>query len=334
MRLGVLDIGSNTVHLLLVDAHPGARPVPFASHKRPLSLVQFLDKDGNINDAGQHELVEFVLEAWEFAAKHKADDLLAFCTSAIREATNGAEVLARVKHETTVTLQELTGSEEASMTFFAVRRWYGWGAGPILNLDIGGGSFEMALGHDELPELAMSVPLGASRLTRDWLPGDPPSAKSIKELRRYIRSTLKPAVRKFAKLGRPNLVAGTSKTFRSLARIAGAAPSAAGPYVKRELLSLDLGLWTQRISAMEIEDRLHLPGVSEARGAQVLAGALVAEAALEMFEFESMEICPWALREGLILRRLDQLVFEGPLDPAPHVAQGPPAELQSPDKAG
>src|SRR5688572_15299729 len=186
MRLGVLDIGSNTVHLLLVDAHPGARPVPFASHKRPLSLVQYLDPDGNITDAGQHELTEFVLEAWEFAAKHKADDLLAFCTSAIREATNGPSVLARVKHETTVTLQELTGSEEASMTFFAVRRWYGWGAGPILNLDIGGGSFEMATGQDELPELATSVPLGASRLTRDWMDEDPPTARSVKELRRYI----------------------------------------------------------------------------------------------------------------------------------------------------
>src|SRR6478672_4624887 len=333
MRLGVLDIGSNTVHLLLVDAHPGARPVPFASHKRPLSLVQFLDSDGNINDAGQHELTEFVLEAWEFAAKHKAEDLLAFCTSAIREATNGAEVLARVKHETTVTLRELTGSEEASMTFFAVRRWYGWGAGPILNLDIGGGSFEMALGQDELPELAMSVPLGASRLTRDWMHEDPPTAKSVKELRRYIRATLKPAVRSFGELGRANLVAGTSKTFRSLARIAGAAPSGAGPYVKRELLSLDLGLWAQRISAMEIEDRLHLPGVSEARAHQLLAGALVAEAALEMFKFKKMVTCPWALREGLILRRLDQLVFEGPIDPPPHVAEQPPARLQSPEKA-
>ena len=227
--------------------------------------MQFLDGDGNITDAGQHELTEFVLEAWEFAARHKADDLLAFCTSAIREATNGPAVLARVKHETTVTLQELTGSEEASMTFFAVRRWYGWGAGPILNLDIGGGSFEMALGQDELPELATSVPLGASRLTRDWLHEDPPSAKSVKELRRYIRATLKPAVRKFERLGRANLVAGTSKTFRSLARIAGAAPSAAGPYVKRELHAADLGLWAQRISAMKVEDRLHLPGVSEAR---------------------------------------------------------------------
>jgi exopolyphosphatase/guanosine-5'-triphosphate,3'-diphosphate pyrophosphatase len=323
MRLGVLDIGSNTVHLLLVDAHPGARPVPFASHKRPLSLVQFLDAEGNINDAGQHELIEFVLEAWEFAAKHKAQDLLAFCTSAIREATNGPAVLARVKHETTVTLQELTGSEEASMTFFAVRRWYGWGAGPILNLDIGGGSFEMALGQDELPELATSVPLGASRLTRDWLHEDPPTAKSVKELRRYIRATLKPAVKSFNELGRANVVAGTSKTFRSLARIAGAAPSAAGPYVKRQLGATDLGIWAQRISAMKTEDRLHLPGVSEARANQLLAGALVAEAALELFEFKKVKICPWALREGLILRRLDQLIFEGPLEPASHVALPP-----------
>ena len=114
------------------------------------------------------------------------------------------------------------------MTFFAVRRWYGWGAGPI-DLDIGGGSFEMAYGGDELPELATSVPLGASRLTRDWLQEDPPSAKSVKELRRHIRTTLKPVVRDFGKLGRANHVAGTSKTFRSLARIQGPRPAPPAP---------------------------------------------------------------------------------------------------------
>jgi exopolyphosphatase / guanosine-5'-triphosphate,3'-diphosphate pyrophosphatase len=314
MRLGVLDIGSNTVHLLLVDAHPGARPVPFASHKRPLSLVQYLDGDGNITDAGQRELADFVLEAWEFAAKHRAEDLLAFCTSAIREAANGEDVLARLRHETTVSPQELSGAEEAAMTFFAVRRWYGWGAGTILDLDIGGGSFEMALGTDELPEVASSAPLGAGRLTRDWLPEDPPSAKSVKELRKYIRATLREPVRKFAQYEPPNLVTGTSKTFRSLARITGAAPSAMGPFVKRQLHLSDLGLWTQRLCAMSTADRLHLPGVSETRAGQLLAGALVAEAALELFNVPSLEICPWALREGLILRRLDQLVFDGPFD--------------------
>lgn len=311
MRLGVLDIGSNTVHLLLVDAHPGARPVAFASHKRPLQLVSFLDEAGNISDAGQHELIEFVLEAWDFAASHKAQDLLAFATSAIREATNGVQVLERVQQETTVTLTELSGAEEAAMTFTAVRRWYGWGAGTILDLDIGGGSFEMAIGADELPAVANSVPLGAGRLTREWLQEDPPSAKSVKDLRRHIRSTLRDAVKEVGKAGKPNLVTGTSKTFRSLARIAGAAPSAAGPFVRRELQLTDLTLWTQRLAAMSVEDRSHLPGVSELRAPQILAGALVAEAALELYGEQTMEICPWALREGLILRRFDQLVAEG-----------------------
>ena len=231
-----------------------------------------------------------------------------------------------------MTLRELTGSEEASMTFFAVRRWYGWGAGPMLNLDIGGGSFEMAYGEDELPELATSVPLGASRLTRDWLPRTRRRPRASRSFAATSGPPSSPRCGTSQSLGKANHVAGTSKTFRSLARIAGAAPSGAGPYVKRELFATDLGLWAQRISAMEVEDRLNLPGVSEARAPQLLAGALVAEAALEMFEFPSLEICPWALREGLILRRLDQLIFEGPLQPAPHVARADePAEPQAPD---
>ncbi|GHG52026.1 hypothetical protein GCM10012320_21940 [Sinomonas cellulolyticus] len=319
MRLGVLDIGSNTVHLLLVDAHPGAQPVAYASHKRPLSLVKYLEEDGGISERGQTELIGFVQEAWAFADRHSAEDVLAFCTSAIREAANGEAVLHRVQAEAGVTLQELTGAEEAAMTFFAVRRWFGWGAGMILDLDIGGGSFELAMGHDSLPAHAVSVPLGAQRLTRDWLPEDPPTAKSIKDLRKYIRDTLRPVMKGFDKLDRPNLVAGTSKTFRSLARIAGAAPSGAGPYVRRVLQRTDLGLWAQRMSAMAASDRVHLPGVSEARARQLLAGALAAEAAMELFEIEELEICPWALREGLILRRLDQLVFDGPLGPPDHI---------------
>ena len=311
MRLGVLDIGSNTVHLLLVDAHPGARPVPFASHKRPLQLVAYLDDDGAINEAGQHELVSFVAEAREFALRHGAQDLLAFSTSAIRESANGPAVLARVRRETQVELQELSGGDEAAMTFLAVRRWYGWGAGSILDLDIGGGSFEMAQGMDELPAVARSLPLGAGRLTRDWLAEDPPTAKSIKKLRKYIRAAVQEAAEEFRPYGRPDLVAGTSKTFRSLARIAGAEPSAAGPFVKRRLRLDDLSLWANRLGAMSVRDRSNLDGVSLLRAPQMLAGALVAQAAMEAFEVPVLRICPWALREGLILRRFDALRFEG-----------------------
>lgn len=321
MRLGVLDIGSNTVHLLLVDAHPGARPVPYASHKRPLQLVSYLDSEGRISDEGQRELVDFIRQARAFATDHRAEDFLAFCTSAIREAGNGEEVLHRVEADAGVVLQELSGDQEAAMTFQAVRRWYGWSTGSILNLDIGGGSFEMAMGHDELPEVARSVPLGAGRLTREWLPGDPPAPRDVKNLRRYIRQTLKESAGSFTSLGRPHLVAGTSKTFRSLARIAGAAPSGAGPFVRRTLRLEDLSLWAKRLEAMSSKDRANLDGVSELRARQVLAGALVAEAAFEVFSVSEMDICPWALREGLILRRFDTLMFEAD-EPMPSVGVG------------
>ncbi|RFA12484.1 exopolyphosphatase [Subtercola boreus] len=307
MRLGVLDIGSNTVHLLLIDAHPGARPIPFGSFKRALQLVAFLDDDGAINEKGQRELIDFITEAAAFARTHDAEDLLAFATSAIREAANGEAVLTRVYVETGIRLAELSGPDEAAATFLAVRRWYGWGSGNILNLDIGGGSFELAMGADEHPELALSVPLGAGRLTWDHLPGDPPTAKSVKAARRYIRETLEEPIAALQQLEPATIVAATSKSFRSLARITGAAPRAAGPYVKRELHLRDLTLWANRLAAMSVADRAELPGVSDVRAKQMLAAALVAESALSGLGIAVAEICPWALREGLILQRFDQL---------------------------
>jgi exopolyphosphatase/guanosine-5'-triphosphate,3'-diphosphate pyrophosphatase len=307
MRLGVLDVGSNTVHLLLLDVYPGSRPEPYASHKMPLQLVQHQDAAGNITDSGRDALTDFVVEARDFAADAGAEDLLAFATSAIREAGNGEAVLDHVQSRSGVTLTELAGDQEAAITFFAVRRWFGWGAGTILDLDIGGGSFEMALGTNALPTVATSVPLGAGRLTRAFIAGDVATPREMKALRKHVRTALRPAVEKVQAAGEPTFVAGTSKTFRSLARICGAAPYDMGPYVRRTLHVEDLRLWGRRMEAMTVAERAELPGVSPARAAQILAGAVVAEAAMDAYGIESMHICPWALREGLILRRLDRL---------------------------
>src|SRR5699024_8395242 len=106
MRLGVLDIGSNTVHLLLVDAHPGARPTAYADHKRPMSLIQHQDDSGAIRESGVQELLTFIKDAVAFAQRNGAQDLIAFCTSAIRESLNGAEVPERVTQETGIHLTE------------------------------------------------------------------------------------------------------------------------------------------------------------------------------------------------------------------------------------
>lgn len=261
MRLGVLDVGSNTVHLLLLDVYPGSRPEAFADHKVSLRLVQYLDEAGCISDEGRDALTAFVIEARDVAAEHEAEDLLAFATSAIREAGNGADVLDHVQSRSGVTLTEISGDQEAAVTFSAVRRWSGWGSGTILDLDIGGGSFEMAIGHDGLPAAAVSTPLGAGRLTRSFLTQHPVRPSEVKALRKHVRRTLEPAVETILAQGAPDLVVGTSKTFRSLARICGAAPSGAGQFVRRTMHLQDLRLWTRRMEAMTVQERSDLPGV-------------------------------------------------------------------------
>ncbi|MFC8079602.1 Ppx/GppA family phosphatase [Streptomyces sp. NPDC057307] len=307
MRLGVLDVGSNTVHLLAVDAHRGARPLPAHSHKTELRLAELLDEDGAIGPEGVERLVATIAEALVAAEDKGCEAVLSFATSAVREASNADHVLARVKEEMDVDLQVLTGDEEARLTFLAARRWFGWSAGKLLVLDIGGGSLEIAYGIDEEPDAVVSLPLGAGRLTAGWLPDDPPDPQAVRALRRHVRAQIARNVGEFTRFGEPDHVVATSKTFRQLARIAGAARSAEGLYVQRDLSRKSLEEWVPKLTRMTSARRAELPGVSEGRAPQLLAGALVAEAVMDLFGVEELEICPWALREGVILRRLDQL---------------------------
>jgi exopolyphosphatase/guanosine-5'-triphosphate,3'-diphosphate pyrophosphatase len=308
MRLGVLDVGSNTVHLLVVDAPPGARPLSAHSHKAELRLAQLLDGDGAIGAEGVDRLIAVVHDALQAAEDKGVEELLPFATSAVREASNADDVLARVQEQTGVELQVLAGDEEARLTFLAARRWFGWSAGKLLVLDIGGGSLEIAYGIDEEPDAAVSLPLGAGRLTAGWLPGDPPRPEDVRALRRHVRAQIARTVGEFSRFGAPDHVVATSKTFKQLARIAGAARSAEGLYVQRELKRESLEAWVPRLAGMTADQRAELPGVSEGRAGQLLAGALVAEGAMDLFGVETLEVCPWALREGVILRRLDQMV--------------------------
>ena len=307
MRLGVVDVGSNTVHLLIVDAHPGAAPVPATSRKIELRLAEHLGDDDTIDDAGVDALVSFMQESLLIAEDLGVTEMMAFATSAIREAGNGDAVIEAVRARTGLRLEVLTGDDEARLTFLAVRRWFGWSSGRLLVIDIGGGSLEIAAGNDENPDLAFSLPLGAGRLTRDFLRNDPPTADEVRAFRKEVRAAMGVAVGRISRAGAAGHAVATSKTMRSLARIAGAAPSSEGVGVRRYLHRDDLREWVPRLAAMTVAERSVLPGVSAPRAAQLLAGAVVAEAAMDLMSLEMLEICPWALREGIILRRLDWL---------------------------
>ncbi len=279
--------------------------MPMSSTKATLRLSESLDDQGRITREGSARLIETVGEFASIARTSGCVELMAFATSAVREATNSEEVLTRVRAQTGVNLEVLKGVDEARHTFLAVRRWYGWSAGRILNLDIGGGSLEMSNGADENPDLALSLQLGAGRLTRDWLRHDPPGKRRVGVLRDWLDAELVLPTKQLLEVGRPDLAVGTSKTFRSLARLTGSAPSGAGIRVRRTLTSSGLRQLIAFISRMTAADRAELEGVSSDRSQQLVAGALVAEASMRALSLDTLEICPWALREGLILRKLD-----------------------------
>lgn len=311
MRLGVLDVGSNTVHLLVVDAHRGAHPTPMHDDKTVLRLAEHVDADGMLSQDGEKALLRAVQGAVQQAEEQGCEELLALVTSAIRDAKNGLEVLDGIRERTGVQLQVLTGEEEARLTFLAVRRWFGWSAGRLLVLDIGGGSLELASGIDEDPDVALSVPLGAGRMTRRFLPaardGDRPDLAALTELGEHAEELLTPVAKKLRAAGQPDLVAATSKTFRTLARLTGAAPYSAGSQVPRELSLDGLDQLVGFVSRIEAEALAELRGVSPDRAHQVPAGAVVAATAMRLLHVPCVRICPWALREGVILRRLDSL---------------------------
>lgn len=311
MRLGVLDIGSNTGHLLVVDAHGGAAPLPAYSHKEPLRLAEHLDASGGITAKGIAALTQFVADSLAVAEDKGCEEIIGFATSAVRDAVNTDEVLSGVREKTGVELVVLPGEDEARLTFLAVRRWFGWSSGRLAVFDIGGGSLEIATGADESPDVAYSLPLGAGRLTREWLQDELPDEKTVRKIRARIRADIARDAGSVLRSGHPNHAVATSKTFRSLARVCGAAPSTEGSLVRR-ILSADLLAKTiPRLVVMPDSEKANLPGVSANRAHQLLAGALVADAVMDLFELTELEICPWALREGIILERLDQISILG-----------------------
>jgi exopolyphosphatase/guanosine-5'-triphosphate,3'-diphosphate pyrophosphatase len=302
MRLGVLDVGSNTVHLQIMDAHHGSAPVPYQSFKEEIRLAEFLTDSGELSSDGVTTLLGTLNRLKNQARDIKIDETLAFATSAIREANNSEKVLEAVFGETGIDLQVLSGEDEARFTFLAVRRWVGWSAGDVLLLDIGGGSLEIARGDQENPSYSNSVMLGASRMTRQFLSGDPFSEKSLKKLDKHIEETLSPLKSDVGDTSKCTVI-GTSKTFRTLRRI----QENYLPELGRDLRQDGLKKITQKLQTMTHSQRADLPGVSTSRARQIVAGAMVAHKTMESLGIEKLTQCPWALREGIVLQRLDWL---------------------------
>jgi exopolyphosphatase/guanosine-5'-triphosphate,3'-diphosphate pyrophosphatase len=323
MLLGVLDIGSNSAQLQVVEVRPGAPPLPTLAVKEPTLLGEAFDADGAIDIAGLDRVVAAVERALDAARRLGVEELYVFTTAAIRDATNRDMILARLEREAGVRPQCMSGTDEARLSYLAVHQWYGWSAGRLLVIDIGGGSMEIVLGRDAQPELAVSLPLGAGRLTREYLHHDPPRQTELAALRRHVNTTLREVADRLRWEGAPDRAIATSKTFKQLARLSGAPAQRKGPFVRRSLAADDLDYWIPRLIELKAKQRAKLQGVSQPRARQTVAGALVARATMKALNVYAVDVSPWALREGIILHYLQTRLnetFTLPLSPLNHVA--------------
>ncbi|MEU5695649.1 exopolyphosphatase [Actinosynnema sp. NPDC020468] len=279
--MGVLDVGCYSASLVVVDQSI-LRPV--VTHKTRLHLDAALTPDNRLRPDGVNQVVGAIRNAAHVLDRTDVTGFTAFATSVIRDARNAEDVLAEVRRRTGAVLHVMTGEQEARLAYTAARAWFGWTAGPLLVLDVGGGTVEIAAGEDAEPALTLSLPHGARTVTRRG-EFDPTELRT--RLERLPRTD--------------HRVVGCSKVFQQLARLAGARPQREGPHLRRHLHLADLREWIPRLAAMSADERSRLPGISKHRARQSLAGALVVETLMSASGRDVVEICPWSTKEGLLL---------------------------------
>ncbi|MFC1402540.1 MULTISPECIES: Ppx/GppA phosphatase family protein [Streptacidiphilus] len=305
-QAGVLDVGCHSALLTVVQRRKSGAIEPVLSHKVRLRLHQALGPDGRLRGRAVRSVEQAVGEAVDADPRVLLPEVFAFATSVIRDAPNRDEVIARVARTTGVRLLVLPGEEEARLAYVAARHWAGPEAGPLLVLDIGGGTVELAWGDAARPGGVLSLPLGARRVTRELLPGSTPaSERRLDRARQQLRRALAAAP------GLPQAEPGvrvlaSSKTFTQLARLAAVrgVPQRRRPRSADELTLRDLRAVIPLLAAVSVPRRGTLPGIAPHRAEQSLAGALVAETLMEACGADTVTICPWSTREGLLLEHL------------------------------
>jgi exopolyphosphatase/guanosine-5'-triphosphate,3'-diphosphate pyrophosphatase len=314
VRLAVLDVGSNTVHLAVVDSQPDDTFMPVARERETLRLAEAAFPAMLLPDEAVERLCATVARMRDCADELHADALVGFATSAIREARNGAEALGRVREATGVAVTILPGTQEAQLTYLAARRWTAFSARRLLVVDIGGGSLEVAAGEHTRPDIAESLPLGATRLSRRFVRTDPVDPDDLVGLRVHALALLGPLAERI-RTHDHEVVCATSKTFRNLGQLARALPEAptpphafgfagidgrTAPVLTREALDVVAGY----LAGTTARQRSRLAGLDALRAHNIVAGSQVAALAMQAFGLDQLVLAPWALREGVILQEL------------------------------
>ena len=302
MRIAAIDIGTNSVHMIVVRVRPD---LSFEVIDREKVMVR-LGAGGLGGKALTSESMQNALQALSkfsrLAQSHGVDDIVAVATSATREARNGGEFLARIERETGIRPRVIAGVEEARLIHQAAVYGVHVAAGRAAVIDIGGGSVEITLGTGTTIELARSFKIGVIRLTERFVKSDPISERDERRMSAHIIGEIDRFCEQVTAAGFDRVI-GTSGTILSIGAVAAAA---AGHGVGRELRNLRVSAKQIRrvrkeVASLDIEQRLTIAGLDPRRADLVVAGAILLDTILRRLGASELTLCDLALREGLVL---------------------------------
>lgn len=301
MRGSVLDLGSNSFHVLVADLDDDGGIVPVAREREMLHLGSVVAEHGHVPDDARRRAVDVVVHLTELAGRMGAQERLAVATSALRDAENGADVVAEMAAATETPIRVIDGDEEARLAYRGVRASIATDADPLLVLDLGGGSLELVVGSGPRIHWSASLDVGVSRLSA-MVRRDPPKGSDMKALRDHVREAVAPHRDRLAELA-PEQVVAVGGTVRALARVVAAEERTWLPATLNQfpITSGEIAGLRDRLSDMDVDERADVPGMKSKRADRAHVAATILATALEALGLDGFTLSDWGLREGVLL---------------------------------
>jgi len=306
MRLAAIDIGTNSVHMIVVRVRPDSSFEIIDREKEMVRLGAGGLDGRKLTDTAMDAALQALSKFRRLAESHRVDEILAAATSATREAENGLQFLAAIQQRTGVRPRVISGTEEARLIHLAAVYGVDVKRGKAAVIDIGGGSVEITLGG-ERPQHARSFKIGVIRLTERFVKTDPLAERDERKLVRHITGEIGDYAKQIADSGYDRVI-GTSGTILSLGEVAAHEVSGEAP---EELRNLRIPVKAihrlrEKVTSLPLAERLRIPGLEPRRADLVVAGAVLLDTILRSLKADDITLCDLALREGLILDYIHQ----------------------------
>lgn len=307
-RLATIDLGSNTVRLLVVETHGAGRWRTLDHAQTVTRLGERLAAAGGLAEAAMKRTTDAVATFCARAESLGAEEVLIVATSAVREAANRNVLLDLVRRVTGREIRVVSGEDEARLTLLGVLHGLGVPSGSSLLVDIGGGSTEFVLSRGGAVVTAVSLPLGVVPLTERYMTADPVDWTRYAEMARAVRDQLVREALPSVSGPRPDRMLGTAGTVTTLAALDQGLPAYDSGKVHGYVITRDrIERLLATLGAMPVAARASLPCLEPGRADLILAGVSICLAAMAAFRFRSMTVSDFGLREGILIERLAAL---------------------------